>query len=82
MTLSSLKLSSSFNTFSKEIVCASILKHKEKGVRAWACLCVSEILRIYVPTPPYTESQLKVLSFPNILGCILGFFKPTIFNYG
>lgn len=35
-----------------------LLKHKDNGVRAFVACCLSDILRLYAPDAPYTESQL------------------------
>ncbi len=39
-----------------------LLKHKEKDVKAYVACCFADILRIYVPEPPYNELELKVRS--------------------
>ncbi|QLL30651.1 hypothetical protein HG536_0A04670 [Torulaspora globosa] len=35
-----------------------LLKHKDNGVKAFVACCLSDILRLYAPDAPYTESQL------------------------
>lgn len=50
-----------------------LLKHKDNGVRAFVACCLSDILRLYAPDAPYTESQLTeifrlILSQFELLG--------------
>lgn len=35
-----------------------LLKHKDKGIRAFVACCLSDILRLYAPDAPYTDVQL------------------------
>lgn len=50
-----------------------LLKHKDNGVRAFVACCLSDILRLYAPDAPYTETQLTdifrlILSQFDLLG--------------
>ncbi|GAV47084.1 hypothetical protein ZYGR_0E00980 [Zygosaccharomyces rouxii] len=35
-----------------------LLKHKDKGIRAFVACCLNDILRLYAPDAPYTDVQL------------------------
>ncbi|KDN48299.1 hypothetical protein RSAG8_02891, partial [Rhizoctonia solani AG-8 WAC10335] len=43
----------------KELISATILLHKDKGVRALAACCIADLLRLYAPDAPYTAPELK-----------------------
>lgn len=43
----------------KELVNTSILLHKDRGVKAYAACCLADILRLYAPDAPYTQSELR-----------------------
>lgn len=38
------------------------VKHKDKDVRLLVAFCCSEAMRIFAPEPPYSDTELKVLS--------------------
>ncbi|CAI4048465.1 hypothetical protein N7582_004383 [Saccharomyces uvarum] len=40
------------------LVSRKLLKHKDVGIRAFTACCLSDILRLYAPDAPYTDSQL------------------------
>lgn len=48
------------NDTSRYLVTPFVLEHKDKDVLLYAALCLSEILRIFAPTPPYSKNQLLV----------------------
>ncbi|CDF89956.1 probable Sister chromatid cohesion protein PDS5 [Zygosaccharomyces bailii ISA1307] len=41
-----------------DLVDRKLLKHKDKGVRAFVACCLSDILRLYAPDAPYTDVKL------------------------
>ena len=43
----------------KELISTSILLHKDRGVKAYAACCLADILRLYAPDAPYTQSELR-----------------------
>ncbi|KZT28070.1 hypothetical protein NEOLEDRAFT_1130032 [Neolentinus lepideus HHB14362 ss-1] len=43
----------------KELINTSILLHKDRGVKAYAACCLSDILRLYAPDAPYTHTELR-----------------------
>ena len=45
---------------SRYLVTPFVLEHKDKDVLLYAALCLSEILRIFAPSPPYSKNQLLV----------------------
>ncbi|CAI4048176.1 sister chromatid cohesion factor PDS5 SKDI_13G2080 [Saccharomyces kudriavzevii IFO 1802] len=40
------------------LVNRKLLRHKDVGIRAFTACCLSDILRLYAPDAPYTDSQL------------------------
>lgn len=48
----------SLNSYRADLVNKKLLKHKDPGVRAFAACCLSDILRLYAPDAPYTDTQL------------------------
>lgn len=49
----------SLGTARKELISTSILLHKDRGVKAYAACCLADILRLYAPDAPYTQSELR-----------------------
>ena len=43
----------------KELISHSILLHKDKGVKAYAACCLSDMLRLFAPDAPYTDQELQ-----------------------
>ncbi|XP_065058072.1 sister chromatid cohesion protein PDS5 homolog B-like isoform X1 [Rhopilema esculentum] len=43
------------------LVASFLVNHKDKDVRVCLACCYADILRIYVPEPPYNYEQLKVI---------------------
>ncbi|KAJ7755342.1 armadillo-type protein [Mycena maculata] len=43
----------------KELINASILHHKDRGVKAFAACCLADILRLTAPDAPYTQGELR-----------------------
>lgn len=41
-----------------ELIHQSILLHKDKGVKAYAACCISDILRLTAPEAPYSQNEL------------------------
>ncbi|KAG0346698.1 hypothetical protein BG004_001038 [Podila humilis] len=52
---------SSFSSVKKQLFESSIINHKDKGVRIYTACCIANLLRLYAPNAPYTESQLKTI---------------------
>ncbi|KAJ3292814.1 hypothetical protein HDU76_007122, partial [Blyttiomyces sp. JEL0837] len=50
---------STLQTIRKDLVMPSLIQHKDKGVRALTACCLAEVLRLFAPDAPYTESELK-----------------------
>lgn len=48
----------SVDTYCIDLVNRKLLKHKDPGVRAFVACCLSDILRLYAPDAPYTDTQL------------------------
>ncbi|KAG2003330.1 cohesin-associated protein Pds5 [Coprinopsis cinerea AmutBmut pab1-1] len=48
----------SLDTAKKELISASLLLHKERGVKAYTACCLADILRLYAPDAPYTPAEL------------------------
>ncbi|KAF9183757.1 hypothetical protein BGZ51_003819 [Haplosporangium sp. Z 767] len=51
----------SLTSLTKPLIDASIVNHKDKGVRIYAACCIADILRLTAPDAPYTKSQLKIV---------------------
>lgn len=49
----------SLGSVRKELISTSILLHKDRGVKAYAACCMADILRLYAPDAPYTQSELR-----------------------
>ena len=37
-----------------------MLKHPDKDVRSYVACCLLELFRVFVPSPPWNEDQIKV----------------------
>lgn len=48
----------SLEAYRVDLLDRKLLKHKDKGVRAFVACCLSDILRLYAPDAPYTDVQL------------------------
>ena len=46
--------------FTASLATPFVFNHRDKDVKLIAACCFIDILRIYVPMPPYNEDQLKV----------------------
>ncbi|KAH6625811.1 armadillo-type protein [Boeremia exigua] len=42
-----------------ELVSPGLLQHKDAGVRAWACCCLVDMLRLFAPDAPFPAKTLK-----------------------
>ncbi|KZV96910.1 ARM repeat-containing protein [Exidia glandulosa HHB12029] len=49
----------SLNGVRSELVSPSVTLHKDKGVKAYAACCLSDILKLYAPDAPYLHNELK-----------------------
>ena len=54
----------SLATISKDLIHQSIFLHRDKGVKAYAACCMTDLLRLYAPDAPYTALELKVSGLP------------------
>lgn len=43
----------------KELISTSVLLHKDRGVKAYTACCLADLLRLYAPDAPYTQSELR-----------------------
>lgn len=50
----------SLNDVSHALGQRNLLAHKDKGVKAYTAVCISEILRLCAPDAPFTADQTKV----------------------
>lgn len=48
----------SLKTCTTALVNKKLIKHKDAGVRAFVSCCISDIMRLYAPDAPFTESEL------------------------
>ncbi|CAG8540479.1 13092_t:CDS:10, partial [Acaulospora colombiana] len=51
----------SLRSITRDLIHPSLIKHKDKGIKAYASCCISDLLRLYAPDAPYTGSELKVI---------------------
>nr|XP_019008459.1 uncharacterized protein I206_07018 [Kwoniella pini CBS 10737]OCF47240.1 hypothetical protein I206_07018 [Kwoniella pini CBS 10737] len=49
----------SLDPIRKPLIKDVILHHKDRGVKAYAACCLADLLRLYAPDAPYSESQLR-----------------------
>nr|XP_018265446.1 uncharacterized protein I303_01812 [Kwoniella dejecticola CBS 10117]OBR87604.1 hypothetical protein I303_01812 [Kwoniella dejecticola CBS 10117] len=49
----------SLDPIRKPLIKDAILHHKDRGVKAYAACCLADLLRLYAPDAPYSESQLR-----------------------
>ncbi|KAF2993425.1 hypothetical protein E8E13_000182 [Curvularia kusanoi] len=49
----------SLRPVANELVTASLLQHKDVGVRAWTCCCLVDMLKLFAPDAPYPAKNLK-----------------------
>lgn len=48
-----------YDSVARDLAAPKLLKHSNKGVRAYACCAVADILRLYAPDAPYTPEELS-----------------------
>ncbi|KAL6950838.1 hypothetical protein ACO0QE_000120 [Hanseniaspora vineae] len=48
----------SLDKYRAQLIDKKLLKNKDGGIQAFTACCLSDILRIYAPDAPYTESEL------------------------
>ncbi|WRT64749.1 uncharacterized protein IL334_001683 [Kwoniella shivajii] len=51
----------SLDPIRKQLIHQDILIHKDRGVKAYAACCMADMLRLYAPDAPYSESQLSLI---------------------
>lgn len=49
----------SLSSIRTQLINTSLLLHKERGVKAYVACCLADILRLYAPDAPYTQSELR-----------------------
>ncbi|KAJ2519512.1 Sister chromatid cohesion protein pds5 [Coemansia sp. RSA 2049] len=45
----------------RQLLAPSLLKHKEAGVVSYVSCCIADILRLYAPEAPYSDSEIKTI---------------------
>ncbi|CCD26308.1 sister chromatid cohesion factor PDS5 NDAI_0H01340 [Naumovozyma dairenensis CBS 421] len=48
----------SLDGYQTDLCNKKLIKHKDAGIRAFTACCLSDILRLYAPDAPYTDTQL------------------------
>jgi sister-chromatid-cohesion protein PDS5 len=56
----------SLKAVSKCLINKKLTKHKSKEVSLLTACCLSDVLRVYAPNPPFSENELKVQQAPNM----------------
>ncbi|KAJ1949502.1 Sister chromatid cohesion protein pds5, partial [Linderina macrospora] len=51
----------SLDAVTKQMLAASLLKHKEPGVISYVACCIADLLRLYAPEAPYNDSEIKTI---------------------
>ncbi|KAI5958304.1 PDS5 [Candida theae] len=51
----------SLKSVTKDLIDKRLLNHPSIGVQAYACCCLSDILRLFAPNAPYSDEQLYVI---------------------
>lgn len=49
----------SLSSVRTQLISTSLLLHKERGVKAYVACCLADILRLYAPDAPYTQTELR-----------------------
>ncbi|CDO96515.1 unnamed protein product [Kluyveromyces dobzhanskii CBS 2104] len=49
---------SSLEKYKNALISKKLLRHKDSGIRALTACCISDIMRLYAPDAPFTESEL------------------------
>ncbi|KAG6332171.1 hypothetical protein ID866_6918 [Astraeus odoratus] len=49
----------SLSSVRTQLISTSLLLHKDRGVKAFVACCLADILRLYAPDAPYTQSELR-----------------------
>jgi len=44
----------------QELAHRNLIEHRDRGVKAWAALCIVEMFRLLAPDAPFKGGQLKV----------------------
>lgn len=52
---------SSLSAPAQELAHSNLLRHRDKGVKAWTAHCLVDVLRLAAPDAPFSAAQLKVL---------------------
>ncbi|KAJ2841431.1 Sister chromatid cohesion protein pds5, partial [Coemansia erecta] len=45
----------------RQLLAPALLKHKESGVVSYVSCCIADILRLYAPEAPYSDSEIKTI---------------------
>ncbi|KAJ1668341.1 Sister chromatid cohesion protein pds5 [Coemansia sp. RSA 1813] len=45
----------------RQLLAPALLKHKEAGVVSYVTCCIADILRLYAPEAPYSDSEIKTI---------------------
>ncbi|KAJ2559539.1 Sister chromatid cohesion protein pds5 [Coemansia sp. RSA 1933] len=49
------------DTVTRQLLASPLLKHKESGVVSYVSCCIADILRLYAPEAPYSDSEIKTI---------------------
>ncbi|KAJ1902487.1 Sister chromatid cohesion protein pds5, partial [Coemansia sp. IMI 209127] len=49
------------DTVTRQLLAPALLKHKEPGVVSYVSCCIADILRLYAPEAPYSDSEIKTI---------------------
>lgn len=61
----------------QELAGTQLLDHKDKGVKAYAMLCITQMFALLAPNAPYKESQLKNIFTLFVSGIVPALSSPS-----
>ncbi|EPQ30988.1 uncharacterized protein PFL1_01177 [Pseudozyma flocculosa PF-1] len=65
----------------KELVSTALMLHKDKAVKAYVACCLADMLRLYAPNAPYTQTELRDIFQFFIHQLTAGLAKPSSPQY-
>ncbi|KAN0065934.1 Sister chromatid cohesion protein pds5 [Thecaphora frezii] len=72
---------SSLEDVRKELVSPALMLHKDKAVKAYVACCLADMLRLYAPNAPYTQTELRDIFQFFIHQLTVGLAKPSSPQY-
>jgi sister chromatid cohesion protein PDS5 len=70
----------SLRSKASDLVSERLLKHRNRGVQAWAACCIVEMLRLFAPDAPYTPKEMKVSYYTLLLSISIQYLTSSLKN--